>query len=200
MLLLLSRFSRVRLCATPETAAHQAPPSLGFSRQDTGVSCHFLQCMKVKSESEVAQSCPTLRDTMDWSLPSSSVRGIFQARVLEWGAITSIYKRTIKPLENDIGCTTISHMNLSAPIQRRDQRLHSLLRNIAASGKKGNSPWAQRLWAREHQASWVEPSALPAACSHSAQPFMARAAALWLIIMVAGVDLSFQGPVTVDTI
>ena len=66
MLLLLSRFSRVQLCATPQTAAHQAPPSLGFSGKNTGVGCHFLlQCMKVKSESEVAQSCPTLRDPMD---------------------------------------------------------------------------------------------------------------------------------------
>ena len=43
--------------------------------------------MKVKSESEVVQSCPTLRNPMDWSLPGSSVHGIFQARVLEWGAI-----------------------------------------------------------------------------------------------------------------
>ena len=43
--------------------------------------------MKVKSESEVAQSCPTLSDPMDCSLPGSSVRGIFQAKVLEWGAI-----------------------------------------------------------------------------------------------------------------
>ena len=43
--------------------------------------------MKVKSESEVAQSCPTLRDHMDFSLPGSSVHGVFQARVLEWGAI-----------------------------------------------------------------------------------------------------------------
>ena len=50
--------------------------------------CHFLlQCMKVKSESEVAQSCPTLSDPMDCSLPGSSVHGIFQAKVLEWGAI-----------------------------------------------------------------------------------------------------------------
>ena len=49
----LSRFSRVRLCATPWTAAHWAPPSLGFSRQEHGVGCHFLlQCRKVKSESE----------------------------------------------------------------------------------------------------------------------------------------------------
>ena len=43
--------------------------------------------MKVKSESEVAQSCPTLSDPMDYSLPGSSIHGIFQARVLEWGAI-----------------------------------------------------------------------------------------------------------------
>ena len=56
--------------------------------KNTGVGCHFLlQCMKVKSESEVAQSCPTLRDPMDCSLPGFSVHGIFQARVLEWGAI-----------------------------------------------------------------------------------------------------------------
>ena len=54
----------------------------------TGVGCHFLlQCMKVKSESEVAQSCPTLSNPMDCSLPGSSIHGILQARVLEWGAI-----------------------------------------------------------------------------------------------------------------
>ena len=59
--------------------------------KNTGVGCHFLlQCMKVKSESEVAQSCPTLCDSMDCSLPGSSVHGIFQARVLEWGAITLV--------------------------------------------------------------------------------------------------------------
>ena len=56
--------------------------------KNTGVGCHFfLQCMKVKSESEVAQLCLTLRDPMYRSLPGSSVHGIFQARVLEWGAI-----------------------------------------------------------------------------------------------------------------
>jgi len=54
----------------------------------TGVGCHFLlQCMKVKRESEVAQSYLTLRDPMDCSLPGSSIHGIFQARVLEWSAI-----------------------------------------------------------------------------------------------------------------
>ena len=56
--------------------------------KNTGVGCHFLlQCMKVKSESEVTQLCPTLSDPMDCSLTGSSVHGIFQARLLEWGAI-----------------------------------------------------------------------------------------------------------------
>ena len=55
--------------------------------KNTGVSCHFCQCMKVKSESEVAQSCLTLSDPMDCSTPGSSIHGILQARVLEWGAI-----------------------------------------------------------------------------------------------------------------
>ena len=85
---MLSHFSRVRLLVTPWTAAYQAPPSLGFSRQEHWSGLHLLlQCMKVKTESEVAQSCPTLSDPMDCSLPGSSVHGIFQARVLELGAI-----------------------------------------------------------------------------------------------------------------
>ena len=88
LLLLLSRFSRVRLCAIPETAAHQAPRPWDSLGKNTGVGCHFLlQCMKVKSASEVAESCLTPSDPMDCSLPGSSVHGIFQARVLEWGAI-----------------------------------------------------------------------------------------------------------------
>ena len=87
LLLLLSSFSCVRLCATPEMAAHQTPLSLRFSRQE-GVGCHcLLQCMKVKSESEVAQLCPTPSDPMDCSPPGSSDHGILQVRVLEWGAI-----------------------------------------------------------------------------------------------------------------
>ena len=71
-------------------------PSMGLHRllrpwdspgKNTGVGCHcLLQCRKVKSESEVAQSCPTVSDPMDCSPPGSSIHGIFQARVLEWGA------------------------------------------------------------------------------------------------------------------
>ena len=64
------------------------PRPWNFPDKNTGVGCHFLfQYMKVKSESEVAQSCLTLRDPMNCSLPGSSIHGIFQARVLEWGAI-----------------------------------------------------------------------------------------------------------------
>ena len=85
-MLLLSCFSRVRLCVTPETAAHQAPLSLGFSRQGHWSGLPFPSPMR-ESESEVAQSCLTLHDPMDCSLPGSSVHGIFQARVLEWSAI-----------------------------------------------------------------------------------------------------------------
>ena len=88
LLLLLSRFSRVQLCATPQTAATRLPRPWDSPGKNTGVGCHFLlQCMKVKSESEVSQSCPTLSDPMDYSPPGSSVHGIFQARVLECSAI-----------------------------------------------------------------------------------------------------------------
>ena len=73
-------------------AAHQAPPSLGFSRQDHWSGLPFPSPMheseKLKSESEVAQSCPTPSDPMDCSPQGSAVHGVFQARVLEWGAIT----------------------------------------------------------------------------------------------------------------
>ena len=88
-------------CPTPCDPIDGSPPGSPVPGQEeegspvpspgkkTGVGCHFLlQCMKVKSESEVTQSCPTHRDPMDCSLPGSSVHGIFQARVLEWGAIT----------------------------------------------------------------------------------------------------------------
>ena len=67
--------------------------------KDTGVGCHFLlQCMKVKSESEVAESCPTLSDPMDCSPPGSSIHGILQASVLEWDSIAfyvGLYRMTI---------------------------------------------------------------------------------------------------------
>ena len=74
LLLLLSCFSRVQLCATPETAAHQASRPWDSPGKNTGEGCHFLlQCMKMKSESEVAQSCPTLCDPMNHSTPGLAV-------------------------------------------------------------------------------------------------------------------------------
>ena len=75
-LLLLSHFSRVRLCATHRWQPTRLPRPWDSPGNNTGVGCHFLlQCMKVKSESEVAQSCPTLSDPKDCSLPGSSVHG-----------------------------------------------------------------------------------------------------------------------------
>ena len=68
--MLLSHFSRVQLCATPQTAAHQAPPSLGFSRQEHWSGLPFPSPMH---ESEVAQSYLTLSDPMDCSPPGSSI-------------------------------------------------------------------------------------------------------------------------------
>ena len=69
-------------------AAHQAPLSLGFSRQEHWSGLPFPAPMH-ESESEVTQPCLTLSGPMDCSLPGSSIHGIFQARVLEWGAIAS---------------------------------------------------------------------------------------------------------------
>ena len=72
----------------PRDGSPSGSPVPGTLQARTRVGCHFLlQCMKVKSEREVAQSCPTLSDPMDCSLPGSSIHGIFQARVLELGDI-----------------------------------------------------------------------------------------------------------------
>ena len=75
----------------------------------TGAGCHFLlQCMKVKSKSEVARLCLTLSDHMDCSLPGSSVHGIFQARALEWGAIAFSIYPTRSPYKVEISLTFLS--------------------------------------------------------------------------------------------
>ena len=76
------------LCDPIDCSPPRLPHPWDSPGKNTGVACHFLlQCMKVKSESEVAHSCLSLRDPVYCSLPGSSVHGIFQARVLEWGAI-----------------------------------------------------------------------------------------------------------------
>ena len=85
--------------------------------KNTGVGCHFLlQCLKVKSKSEVTQPCPTPSDPMDCSLPGSSIHGTFQARVLEWGAIAfSEPMPTILALQRQIyQQSVISKLKMSA--------------------------------------------------------------------------------------
>ena len=84
-------------CPTLCDPRDSSPPGsaiLGILRaKNTEVGCHFLlQCMKMKSESGVAQLCQTLSDPMDCSLPGSPVHAIFQARILEWGAIAYTFK------------------------------------------------------------------------------------------------------------
>ena len=88
LLLLLSRSSHVRLCATPQMAAHQAPPSLGFSRQEHWSGLPFPSPMHESEKWKWSRSVMfDSSDPMDCSLPCSSVHGIFQAKVLEWDAI-----------------------------------------------------------------------------------------------------------------
>ena len=81
----------IQSCPTlwdPTDSSPPGSPVPGIPQART-MGCHFLlQCMKVKSESEVAQSCPTLRDPTDFSLSGSFIHGICQSSVLEWGAIT----------------------------------------------------------------------------------------------------------------
>ena len=85
---LLSRFSRVWLCATPETAAHQAFPSLGFSRQEHQSGLPFPSPMHESEKWKWTRSVVSdSSDPMDYSPPGFSIHGIFQAKVLEWGAI-----------------------------------------------------------------------------------------------------------------
>ena len=80
--------SCLTLCDPIDRQPARLPGPWNSPGKNTGVDRHFLlQCMKVKSESEGAQSCPTLYDPVDGSPPGSLVHGIFQARVLEWGAI-----------------------------------------------------------------------------------------------------------------
>src|SRR5574341_507900 len=106
-MLLLSCFSRVHSVRPQRQQPTRLPCPWDSPGKNTGVGCHFLlQCVKVKSESEVTQvvylkviqSCPTPSDPMDCSLPGFSLHGIFQARVLEWGAIAfsnKMYRKSI---------------------------------------------------------------------------------------------------------
>ena len=120
-------------------AAHQLPHPWDSPGKNTGVGCHvLLQCMKVKSESEVAQPHPTPSNPMDCSLPGSSIHGIFQARVLDWGAIafsarliTAILRAAVPPSSRaqsqgcalmELACWFAAHPSCQA----RSLLLHSL--------------------------------------------------------------------------
>ena len=114
LLLLLSSFSHVWLCETPKNAAHQVPRPWDSPGKNAEVGCHFLlQCMKVESESEVAQSCLTLSDPMDYRLPGSSIHGIFQTKLLEWVAM-AFSDGKLEMLINMVDCTpvfTVHHLH-----------------------------------------------------------------------------------------
>ena len=98
LLLLLNRFSCVHSVRPQRRQSTRLPRPWDSPGKSTGVGCHFLlQCMKVKSESEVAQSCRTPSNPMDRSLPGSSAHGIFQARVLEWAATAPRPHQIITP-------------------------------------------------------------------------------------------------------
>ena len=106
-----------------ETAAHQAPPSLGFSRREHWSGLPFPSPMH---ESEVAQLCPTLCEPMDCSLPGSSVHEIFQARVLEWVAIAFSMKRSLA-----FPILLFSSISLHPSLKKAFLSLLAILRNSA---------------------------------------------------------------------
>ena len=109
--------------------------------KNTGVGCHcLLQCMKVKSQSVVAQSCPTLRDPMDCSLPGSSIHGIFQARVLEWGAI-AFSDFTLQSLVYIVYnlLETIVFSMFFPKMSKEKQKLDAIIRVKAKEASKGCS-------------------------------------------------------------
>ena len=111
--------------------------------KNTGVCCHFLlQCMKVKSEREVAQLCPTLSDPMDCSPQGSSIHGIFQARVLEWGAIWIYLKlegphiqSTNKNHVNYLPCHIKFVKSISINVRNKLNKSSNILRKSEIPGK-----------------------------------------------------------------
>ena len=110
--------------------------------KNTGVGCHFLlQCMKVKSESEVIQSYLTLHDPMDRSLPGFSVHGIFQARVLEWGAIafSKILSTSCQLTVNSVKLLSDSTFTLHFHALEKEMATHSsvLAWRIPGMGESG---------------------------------------------------------------
>ena len=100
LLLLLSHFSRVRLCATPQTAAHQAPRPWDSPGKNIGVGCHFLlQCINVKSESEVNQSLA--QENIYLYMLKKSPPKREKNMVIKRGILTSPYKYDLELIENE---------------------------------------------------------------------------------------------------
>ena len=113
LLLLLSRFSHVWLCATPWTTAYQAPPCIGFSRQEywSGLPFPSPILLTAAAAAKSLQLCPTLCESIDSSLPGSPVPGILQARTLEWVAVSFSNARKWKvKSESEVAqsCPTLS--------------------------------------------------------------------------------------------
>ena len=135
LLLLLSRFS-------PTVRPHRQQPTRlrhpwDSPGKNTGVGCHcLLQCMKVKSESEVAQSCPTLCNPMDCSPPGSSVRGIFQARVQEWGATAFSESLLVGPKDPS------TSRRAAFPMERADLEFWALGRQSFLLRFEGQCSWS----------------------------------------------------------
>ena len=120
--------------------------------KNTGVGCHFLlQCMKVKSESEVIQSCPTLSDSMDCSLPGSSIHGIFQARVWSGVPLPSLTHTHTHILINLTKSHRLELIRIVHISKRKKQQLnhHKFLKNIAAKAviliHKTESIWRRKV-------------------------------------------------------
>ena len=149
--------SCLTLCDPIDSSPPGSPHPWDSPGKNTGVGCHFLlQCMKVKSESEVAQSCLTPSDPMDCSLPGSSVHGILQARVLEWGAI-AFSKMCINFLEHhpcrEGGQKEANVEKYGKPIENVFISCAStpepVLWNRRATTTEGHTPWSLRFTRRE---------------------------------------------------
>ena len=116
-------------------AATRLPCPWDSPGKNTGVGCHFLlQCMKVKSEREVTQSCTTPHDPMDCSLPGSSVHGIFQAGILEWGAIAFSDKAYSVAMKNQATCEKkLMHLNVTSETTWTKYEWYTVLKDVEKS-------------------------------------------------------------------
>ena len=120
--------------------------------KNTGVGCHFLlQCMKVKSESEVTQSCLTLSDSMNCILSGSSIHGIFQARVLEWAAIASFRARHTKLILHQCRNITLSIKIQAAKSHNIPMNTSKLTTGHFSSQKRSSSPPPPHTHTPEHR-------------------------------------------------